>query len=102
MTTLSEMAGRELGPNMRRFVAHRVSVLAIPPGTKNPLAAGIACIMDTIEQGKYWHAAVAWCCAAVDAVKSAPDNPYGDDDEKIAGVILAGIKKTQDERRGRR
>jgi hypothetical protein len=26
-------------------------------------------------------------------VKAAPDNPYGDDDEAIAGAILAGIEE---------
>jgi hypothetical protein len=37
--------------------------------------------------------AVEWVFAAIDAVKSAPDNPYGDDDEAVAGEILRRIEE---------
>src|ERR1041384_6431851 len=97
MPTLDDLANRKLGPNMRRFVTYKMALLATPPGTKDPLAAGIVSILNIAESGKHWREAVVWCCAAVDAVKSAPDNPHGDDDEAIAGVILAGIKARQDE-----
>lgn len=80
---------------MRRFVAHRMALLAIPPGTPNPFAAGVAVLANPGIAAKNWTEAVAWCCAAVDAVKSAPDNPFGDDDEAIAAEILRGIVERQ-------
>lgn len=36
--------------------------------------------------------ASAWVEQQIKAVKLAPDNPYGDDDERIAEEILRGIE----------
>jgi hypothetical protein len=39
--------------------------------------------------------ATAWVEQALAAVKSARDNPYGDDDEAIAGEILRQVEARQ-------
>jgi len=84
------MPERHIGPNMRRFIAHKSALIMIPPGCKDPLSV-VDVILSKDGIAKAAREATAWCFAAVDAVKAAPDNPHGDDDEVIAGVILAGI-----------
>lgn len=104
MNTKEEIAwayykNRKLGPNMKKFIAHKASLIAIPPDSKDPFGAGFALLARPDLHRSVFRDATIWCCAAVDAVKAAPDNPHGDDDEAIAGVILAGIKTRQDEQR---
>jgi hypothetical protein len=79
---------RLVGPNVKQLIAMRASVLAIPSGTTNPLAAGLGTLLDPAKMKAHLAAAQGEILAAVDAVKAAPDNRWGDDDEAIAGELL--------------
>ena len=83
--------------NMERLAVEFASLRAIPKdGTvidgirwfQNP-----AKMMSDIQIGK------SEAQQAVAAVKSAPDNPFGDDDEAIAVEILKRVKARRGEQR---
>lgn len=80
---------RKIGENVRKLASLKASRDAIPDG--GGLADAIDFITDKQRFFESMKASVLWAFEAVDAVKSAPDNPYGDDDEKIAGGILDAI-----------
>lgn len=84
---------RKLGPNMKRFIAHKVAREAIPPG--GGMADGISVFTTPGRLAQLSRDALAWCDAAIQAMRSAPDNPYGDDEEVIAGAILREIEKRE-------
>jgi hypothetical protein len=80
-----------MGPNVRRLVAHKVSVDAVPKGGHIGHAMGFLSSPEKILAGT--RAAQEWVAAAIAVVKAAPNNPYGDDDEAIAGEILRQIEE---------
>lgn len=87
-----------MGPNVRRLWASFIAVAAIPPSTKEGqgLQTGVNFIMG-LQKGGPSQAVVRDATdktkAALAAVKAAPGNPYGDDDEAIAGAILEAAEK---------
>lgn len=83
------------GPNVKRLIAHKMALLLVPKG--GGLTGAIQELVTPGNIGKRAQEATAWVTEAIAAVKDAPNNPYGDDDEAIAGEILRLI----DERRGR-
>jgi lysozyme family protein len=62
---------------------------AIPDG--GGLQDGIAFLLNQDAMNEGYRRASKWVQEAIDAVKSAPDNPYGDNDEAIAEAILAKL-----------
>ena len=87
--------GRKMGPNCTRVMVHRMSMLAIPEGTDDPFGSGFRALMDPKLIAQHAREAQAWLAEALAAIKLAPDNPHGDDDEAIAGAILQGMKERQ-------
>jgi hypothetical protein len=81
------------GPNVRSLIVRKMSLLMIPVGSKEPLETGIRALMEPGRIGAVAREATDWVMAAIAVVKTAPDNPYGDDDEAIAGRILADIEE---------
>jgi hypothetical protein len=87
-----------MGPNVRKLWASFVAVTAIPPSVKDGhgLQAGVDFI-NGLRKGGPSHALVQKATeqteAALAAVKAAPGNPYGNDDEAIAGAILEAVEK---------
>jgi hypothetical protein len=79
---------RPIGPNVKKLIAARMSVLAIPPRSSNPLAAGIALLSNPAALASAGKQATAEILASIDAVKAAPDNTLGTDDEVIAAELL--------------
>jgi hypothetical protein len=77
------------GPNVRKLVIHKMSMLMVPPGGR--LQTALAALTKHGNVGAVAREATGWVEQAIAAVKTAPGNPYGDDDEAIAGVILKGI-----------
>lgn len=77
--------------NINRLIARKISIDAVPKGGGFQDAIGFlmnpTAIYETAKRAKEWVG------AAIQAVKDAPDNPYGDNDEVIAGVILEEIEK---------
>ena len=73
------------GPNMQRLIATLFANNAIPAG--GGLEDGIAALMPgKIQEGM--KRAEAEALKMMLTVKSAPDNPFGDDNEAIAGHLL--------------
>jgi hypothetical protein len=89
------------GPNVKRLIAIRIGNAAIPNGCENPMGEGLAFLVDRDRVTQAARAATRWVEEALAAVKSAPDNPYGDDDEVIAGELLRRIACDPIERRRR-
>ncbi len=57
------------------------------------LANGIEFIRNPERRKQALASAEAKTLQTLQLVKSAPDNPFGDDDEKIAAEILKGIEE---------
>jgi hypothetical protein len=80
------------GTNVKKLIVHKMAVLMIPPGTANPLGVGVAALVRPGNLAAVAREATAWVEQILTAVKAAPDNPYGTDDEAIAGEILRQIE----------
>ena len=80
---------KPMGKNVKRLLAYKVSRDAIPNG--GGLGAGIDFLLNPERMKQVSREALGWIEQALFAVKSAPDNPYGDDDEVIAGAILSKL-----------
>jgi len=85
-----------MGPNVKKLITHKMSRDAIPDG--GGFADGLSFLSNPERMAKAARAATEWVEHAIAIVKTAPDNPYGDDDEAIAGEILRQI----DERKAKR
>lgn len=86
------------GPNVKKLIAHKMSILAIPPG--GGLADGVEFLMSKERVIQAAKEATAWVEDAIAVVKSAPDNPFKTDEE-IADEILRRIEKERKWRRER-
>lgn len=80
---------RNIGPNLKKLAMHRMSIDAVPPG--GGLQAAVDFIMSPNGMKDSWAASLEWAIAAVSAVRAAPDNPFGTDEEAIAGELLKRI-----------
>lgn len=85
------MADRALGPNAKKLLAHFIAREAIPIG--GGLATGLDFLTNPERRSSGIKKAMADMETALTAVKSAPDNPYGDDDEAIAAAILERVEQ---------
>lgn len=92
------MSTQQIGPNVRRLIARKMALLAIPVGSgKESFSLGLDVITNRDKFSATVHEAAAWVQAAIATMKTAPDNPYGDDDEAIAGEILKEIEQREKE-----
>lgn len=77
------------GPNVKKLMIHWFSVLVVPVG------GGISDVMNVLSHNhlmkKHMKKALDNTMTAIDAVKAAPNNTFGDDDEAIAAEILRQI-----------
>lgn len=78
------------GPNVRRLITYKMSGLAVPAG--GGLTDALALFTEPGRLGRVAREATAWVEEAIAVVKTAPDNPFGDDDEAIAGELLARLE----------
>ena len=90
------MSERKLGPNTRKLLAYFIAREAVPPG--GGLADGLNFLTDSDVRRQGMERAMSNLDAALTAVKSAPDNPYGDDDEAIAAAILGRVENAKGNR----
>ena len=77
------------GPNVKKLITRRMAQLMVPDG--GGLADGIRELASPGNIGERAREATVWVGEYLAAVKLAPDNPYGDDDEAIAEAILNEI-----------
>jgi hypothetical protein len=86
---------RPLGPNVRKLITLRMSMLAIPPGTPDPFMAGVRAILEAGRLTEFATEAREWVRVAIATLKSAPNNPWGTDDETIAAELLRRVERQQ-------
>jgi len=79
------------GPNVKKLIIHRMAMVIVP--SDGGVINVIEVFKDADRLTRTAREATAWVKEAIAAVKAARDNPYGDDDEAIAGEILRQIKK---------
>lgn len=87
------------GPNVKKLIAHKMSLLMVPPGCGNGLQTALAALTKPGNVVAVAKEATMWVNEAIAVMKTAPDSPYGDDDEAIAGAILAKIEEKLKEQR---
>lgn len=85
------------GPNVTKLIIRFVAREAAPPG--GSLQGVIDFIKDQKRRKRVLLTAELQALGALALVKSAPDNPYGNDDEAIAGMLLEKISERQKEQR---
>lgn len=78
-----------LGPNVKKLMIHWASALMVPPG--GGIGDAIEHLINPALLKAGMREALNKTMTASNAVKAAPDNVYGDDDEAIAGDILRRI-----------
>lgn len=74
------------GPNATRLIAMRMAALAVPVG--GGVADAVRAITTPGRLQAYARQATEELANAIAAIKAAPDNPWGNDDEVIAGHLL--------------
>lgn len=79
------------GPLMTKLIVQFVARVAIPEG--GTLADGLKFIQDAEYRKGVLEKAESKAVEAVSLVRTAPDNPYGDDNEAIAGAILERLEE---------
>jgi len=85
-----------IGPNVKKLIARKMSSLAIPVGSgKESFAKGLDVITSREKFLSIASQASDFVRRAIAELKTAPDNPYGDDDEAIAGEILKRIEEVE-------
>ncbi len=88
------------GPNVTKLIILFVAVEAIPSG--GGLADGIDFIRNPERRKQVLESAESKALQAIQSIKNAPDNPFGNDDEQIAGEVLKTIEKAKQGRKVRR
>jgi hypothetical protein len=83
------------GPNVKKLISQRMATIIIPPGTPNGqgLPLGVQALTNQNRLVEVARQATADIEQSIAAIKAAPDNPWGDDDEAIAGEILRQLEE---------
>lgn len=81
------------GPNVTKLITRFIAREAVPPG--GGLASALEFISNPEQRKQVLNSAEAKAIQAIQLIKSAPDNPFGDDDERIASELLAKIQERQ-------
>jgi hypothetical protein len=79
-----------MGPNERKLISMKMSKIMIPDG--GSVLDGFNALTNPGKLGEVAREATGWVKQAMEVVKSAPDNPYGDDNEAIAAEVLRRIE----------
>jgi hypothetical protein len=81
------------GPNIRKLIARKMSLLMVPPGTQAGLATAMTALTRPGNIVKVAREATEWVKAAIKAIQLSPGGEAFGDDEAIAGRILAEVEK---------
>lgn len=84
---------RPLGPNLKKFIFHKMSVDAIPAGSG--FGAGVVFLITPGRMAAGFRSAAEWCDLAITAIRNAAEpNPWRDsDEEEIAAEIMRRINE---------
>ena len=85
---------RNHGQNMAKLILMLASRNAIPTG--GCFADGVKFFTDTEHRMRVLQQAERDADTAIQAIKTASDNPYGDDSEVIAGLLIERIQEKLD------
>jgi len=88
---------RKLGLNAKRLLLEFMAREAIPPG--GGIGSGLLFFADSEHRRQVMEAAKHNFDVAIEAMRSAPDNPYGDDEEAIAAAILDRLEAVRGNQR---
>ena len=88
--------GKQIGPNVKRLFIKFIARESIPPGGWR-FEDGLEFFINTERRNQILDTAMKNTELAIEAIRSAPDNPYGENDEDIAEAILRHI---EDEEQG--
>lgn len=83
------MPDRPMGPNAKKLFAAFLAKEAVPDG--GGLADSMKFFLDKEHRAGVIERAAKNFEAGIAAVKAAPDNPYGDDEEAICAAVLARL-----------
>jgi hypothetical protein len=91
-----------IGPNVRRLIAHKMSLDAIPAG--GGVADGLAFLTDKRKLTEGAERATKWVEGAIQLLRNAAEpNPWKEaDDETIAAHLLGQIEERRHKERERR
>lgn len=78
----------EMGPNVRRLVVLNMEAVVIASGDDPDEGEHMVIFEDPAKFLARMRQAQAHVAAMIEMVKATPGNPYGDDDERIAGWLL--------------
>lgn len=84
---------RKHGPNVTILITQFIAREAVPPG--GGLASALEFLSNPKRRKQVLESAEVKAIQAIQLIKSAPDNPFGDDDERIASELLSQIQKRQ-------
>jgi hypothetical protein len=79
------------GPNVARLIIKFIARGAIPSG--GGLADGLEFFSNREKRQQVLALAETKALESIQSIKSAPDNPYGNNDEDIARVLLEKIEE---------
>lgn len=82
---------RRIGPNLKKLMAHKMAIDAVPPGGDFLDAIRVLSSPELLREQA--NQALEFALAAIDAVRQSPDNPYGQDEETIAGEVVRQIEE---------
>ena len=88
------------GPNVTKLITKFIARTAIPAG--GGLADGLEFFTNPEHRKQVLAKAEADAIKLIQIIKDTPDNPYGDDDEVIAAVLVEKLdERTNAKRRHR-
>ena len=79
------------GPNVQKLIAKRAAQIIIPDG--GGFFDGLAVFSEPVRLQVSLIQATRWVEEVLRGVKAARENPWGEDDEKIAGAVLERIEQ---------
>lgn len=92
-------ADRKLGPNAKNLLTMFIARESVPDG--GGLADGLKFFTDAEHRKRVIETAMTNLDLSIAAIRAAPDNPYGDDEEVIAAAILLAIELKKEDVRKR-
>lgn len=90
---------KPMGKNVKELWMQWAAADAIHTGDAAPFFNGLSVLSDKTLLKNNFRQALIKVEDALAAIKSSPDNPYGDDDEVIAGEILRRLVERDKELR---
>jgi hypothetical protein len=80
-----------IGPNEKKLITKRIAAVMIPEG--GSVLDGFNALTNPARMGQIAKESTKWISVMLEAIKSAPDNPHGNDNEVIAASILKQMEK---------